>query len=64
MQASDIPPSPDPRRQALVDSLRQRHQAAVQEGDDSARLDLFREAAYLGILPEEFQDAGAVAVQD
>jgi hypothetical protein len=64
MQASDLPPSPDPRRQALVDSLRQRHRAAVQEGDDAARQDLFREAAYLGILPEEFQDNEAVPAQD
>ncbi|MFM7676451.1 MAG: hypothetical protein ACKO5F_12920 [Synechococcus sp.] len=64
MHPSDSPSVPqpsgtDPRRQALIDSLRQRHQAALEQQDDAARQDLFREAAYLGILPEEFQEPPA-----
>jgi hypothetical protein len=57
--SSPRPSEPDPRRQALIDSLRQRHRNAVQQNDDAARLDLFREAAYLGILPQEFQEPPA-----
>ncbi|MCT0226527.1 hypothetical protein [Synechococcus sp. CS-1328] len=56
MQTPDSPSILEPRRQILVDSLRQRYQEALQHGDDATRQDLFREAAYLGILPEHFQD--------
>ncbi|MEO1003384.1 MAG: hypothetical protein AAFX65_09770 [Cyanobacteria bacterium J06638_7] len=46
--------SPDPRRPALIASLRSRYDAAEQEGDATAKQALFREAVYLGIKPEEF----------
>lgn len=51
-------PSPDPRRQAMVDSLRSRFQSADQRNDAEAKQALFKEAVYLGIQPEEFT-AGA-----
>ena len=46
--------SSDPRRQALVDSLRRRFQQAEQANDAEAKQALFKEAVYLGIQPEEF----------
>ena len=51
-------PSSDPRRQAMVDSLRRRFQSAEQRNDAEAKQALFKEAVYLGIQPEEFT-AGA-----
>lgn len=44
----------DPRRQALIDSLRSRYQQAERQGDATAKQALFKEAVYLGIQPEEF----------
>jgi len=42
----------DPRRQALVESLRSRYQQAEQANDAQAKQALFKEAVYLNILPE------------
>jgi hypothetical protein len=44
----------DPRRQALIDSLRSRYQQAERHADAEAKQALFKEAVYLGIQPEEF----------
>lgn len=46
--------SSDPRRQALIDSLRSRFQQAERQADAEAKQALFKEAVYLGIQPEEF----------
>jgi hypothetical protein len=46
--------SSDPRRQALIDSLRSRYQQAERQADAEAKQALFKEAVYLGIQPEEF----------
>jgi hypothetical protein len=46
----------DPRRAALVESLRIRFGEATQLGDAEAKQALFKEAVYLGIKPEEFAD--------
>ena len=46
----------DPRRQALVESLRSRYQQAEQANDAEAKQALFKEAVYLGIQPELFAD--------
>lgn len=46
--------SPDPRRQALVESLRQRYRSAEERGDAAAKQALFKEAVYLGIQPDAF----------
>jgi hypothetical protein len=56
----DRPPSPqgtgqEPRRQAFIASLKARHAAAEQRQDPEAKQALFKEAAYLGIRPEEYQ---------
>jgi hypothetical protein len=51
----------DPRRQALIDSLRARFTLAVEREDASAKRALFKEAVYLGIQPEQFQDWPAAA---
>ena len=48
--------STDLRQQALIESLRQRFSAASQRGDAVAKQALFREAVYLNIQPEAFQD--------
>lgn len=47
----------DPRRQAMVDSLRSRYEEAEQQHDAEAKQALFKEAVYLGIQPEEFTQA-------
>lgn len=44
----------DPRRQALIDSLRSRYQNAEKQADPKAKQALFKEAVYLGIQPKEF----------
>ncbi len=49
--------SSDPRRQALIDSLRSRYQQAERQADAEAKQALFKEAVYLGIQPEEFTRA-------
>lgn len=46
----------DPRRQALIDSLRSRFQEAESQSDAAAKQALFKEAVYLGIQPEEFTE--------
>jgi hypothetical protein len=51
----------DPRRQTLIDSLRARFARAVEREDAPAKQALFKEAAYLGIRPEQFQDWPAAA---
>ena len=47
-------PGSDPRRPALIASLRSRYTAAEQRQDAEAKQALFKEAVYLGIKPEEF----------
>jgi hypothetical protein len=56
MSHSEVPAetTPDPRRSALVASLRSRYAAAEQREDAAAKQALFQEAVYLCILPEEF----------
>lgn len=49
--------SSDARRQALIESLRQRYLQAESRGDAEAKQALFREAVYLGIQPQEFSGA-------
>jgi hypothetical protein len=51
--------SPDPRRAALIASLRQRYEDAEARGDAEAKQALFREAVYLNLPPQLWQD-GAV----
>jgi hypothetical protein len=46
----------DPRQQALIDSLRSRFAEAVRSGDAEAKKALFKEAVYLGIQPDLFDD--------
>lgn len=58
-KAEDSPE--DPRRQTLIDSLRARFAQAVEREDPQAKQALFKEAAYLGIQPKEFQDGPAAA---
>ncbi|KEF42262.1 MAG: hypothetical protein ER33_06995 [Cyanobium sp. CACIAM 14] len=45
----------DPRRQALIASLRVRYSVAEQRRDAEAKRALFKEAAYLGIRPDAYQ---------
>ncbi|MGB5135243.1 MAG: hypothetical protein WBN89_08735 [Prochlorococcaceae cyanobacterium] len=56
MSHSEVPSetTPDPRRPALVASLRSRYAAAERRQDAAAKQALFQEAVYLGIQPEEF----------
>lgn len=51
----------DPRRRTLIASLRVRFDQAVEREDAEAKQSLFKEAVYLGIQPEEFQDGPAAA---
>jgi hypothetical protein len=51
--------SPDPRRAALIASLQQRYAAAEARGDAEAKQALFREAVYLNLPPQLWQN-GAV----
>ena len=44
----------NPRRQALINSLRDRYRLANQRADALAKQALFREAVYLGIQPTLF----------
>jgi|688.fasta_scaffold879348_2 hypothetical protein len=52
----------DPRRAALIVSLRQRYADAEAKGDAAAKQALFREAVYLNLPPQLWQggdsDAG------
>jgi hypothetical protein len=45
----------DPRREALIASLRQRFALAQSRGDAEAKQALFREAAYLNLAPDLWQ---------
>ncbi len=51
-------PGDDPRRLALVESLRSRYRSAEERGDAEAKQALFKEAVYLGIQPDEFTRGG------
>jgi hypothetical protein len=53
--------SPDPRRAALIASLQQRFADAEARGDAEAKQALFREAVYLNLPPQLWQN-GAVDV--
>ena len=44
----------NPRRQALINSLRDRYRLANDRADALAKQALFREAVYLGIQPTLF----------
>jgi len=48
--------SPDPRRAALIASLQQRYAAAEARGDAEAKQALFREAVYLNLPPQLWQN--------
>ena len=56
--ASSSSPTADPRRQALVDSLRSRYLSAEAGQDAEDKQALFKEAVYLGIQPDEFTAQG------
>ena len=58
-QPGDRSPAPgsDPRRDALIASLRQRFAAAEAQGDAAAKQALFKEATYLNLPPELWTDA-------
>jgi len=56
LAAEPMQPS-DPRRSALIASLRDRYELAVQRSDPEAKRALFKEAAYLGIRLDDFQDS-------
>ena len=49
---SGAAPGQDPRRDALIASLRQRFAAAEARGDAAAKQALFKEATYLNLPPE------------
>ena len=49
----------DPRRAALIASLQQRYADAEARGDAAAKQALFREAVYLNLAPQLWQN-GAV----
>ena len=51
--------SDDPRRAALIASLQQRYADAEARGDAAAKQALFREAVYLNLPPQLWQN-GAV----
>ncbi|WP_254428077.1 hypothetical protein [Synechococcus sp. WH 8101] len=44
----------DRQRQTLVESLKVRFNKAMADNDANAKAALFREAAYLGVQPDEF----------
>jgi hypothetical protein len=49
----------DPRREALIASLRQRFALAEAQGDADAKQALFKEAVYLNLPPELWQEPPA-----
>jgi len=53
-RANGATASGDPRRPALVESLRSRYRSAEERGDAEAKQALFKEAVYLAIQPGEF----------
>jgi hypothetical protein len=56
MVTNDASSPSDPRRDALVESLRSRYLRAEDQDDADSKQALFKEAVYLGIQPEEFTD--------
>ena len=52
---SDTAGGTDPRREALITSLRQRFSRAQARGDAEAKQALFKEAVYLNFPPELWQ---------
>ena len=56
---SDTAGGTDPRREALIASLRQRFALAQARGDAAAKQALFKEAVYLNLPPELWQDPAA-----
>ncbi|QEY31917.1 hypothetical protein EVJ50_06340 [Synechococcus sp. RSCCF101] len=48
-----------PRRDALLGSLRLRYGQALERGDREAQLEIYREAVYLGVQPEELSRPAA-----
>jgi hypothetical protein len=44
----------DRQRQTLIESLKVRFDKAMADNDANAKAALFREAAYLGVQPDEF----------
>jgi len=53
--------NPDPRRAALIASLQQRYADAEASGDAEAKQALFREAVYLNLPPQLWQDGASAA---
>lgn len=56
---SDTAGAADPRREALIASLHQRFALAQARGDAEAKQALFKEAVYLNLPPELWQDPAA-----
>lgn len=56
---SDTAGGTDLRREALIASLHQRFALAQARGDAEAKQALFREAVYLNLQPELWQDPAA-----
>jgi hypothetical protein len=56
---SDTAGGTDLRREALIASLHQRFALAQARGDAEAKQALFREAVYLNLQPELWQDSAA-----
>ena len=56
---SDTAGGTDPRREALIASLRQRFALAQARGDAEAKQALFKEAVYLNLPPELWQEPPA-----
>jgi len=54
--------SDDPRRQALIESLRLRYAEAVHRQDALAKQALFKEAVYLGIQPQLLEIPGEIRI--
>ena len=52
---SDTAGAADPRREAMIVSLRQRFARAQARGDAEAKQALFKEAVYLNLPPELWQ---------
>ena len=48
--------APDPQRETLIASLRQRYAQAERDDDADTKQALFKEAVYLGIQPQQFTE--------
>jgi hypothetical protein len=53
---SDLGGGTDPRREALIASLRKRFALAQARGDAEAKQALFKEAVYLNLPPDLWQE--------